>query len=148
MGKIGKFGEVWAIRQYFTRQLFLLVILLATEVTKQLPFNLLNVSYSAYYSTSLPAILPAHTNTERFTQSFTKVAPINRINFCTMNPNHRRFNFTTRNVQTIMHASLHTFAMVTPNFHVPPKVFIYILLNRPSQLIHQYFTPPKFSHVW
>ena len=37
--KIGEFGELWAIRQYFTRQLFLLVFLLATEVTKQLPFN-------------------------------------------------------------------------------------------------------------
>ena len=34
--KIGEFGELWAIRQYFTRQLFLLMILLATEVTKQL----------------------------------------------------------------------------------------------------------------
>ena len=34
--KIGKFGKLWAIRQYFTRQLFLLIILLATEVTKQL----------------------------------------------------------------------------------------------------------------
>ena len=31
-----KIGELWAIRQYFTRQLFLLKILLATEVTKQL----------------------------------------------------------------------------------------------------------------
>ena len=41
--KIGKFGESLTIRQYFTRQLFLLVILLATEVTKQLPFNSLNV---------------------------------------------------------------------------------------------------------
>ena len=55
--KIGEFGELWAIRQYFTRQLFLLIILLATEVTKQLPFKSLNVSYSAYYSTSLPVIL-------------------------------------------------------------------------------------------
>ena len=82
--KIGEFGELWAIR-YFTRQLFLLVILLATEVTKQLPFNSLNVSYSVYYSTSLPAILLAHTDTERFTRSFTKVTPINRIDFCTMN---------------------------------------------------------------
>ena len=54
-------------------------------VMKQLPFNLLNVSYSAYYSTSLPAILLAHTDTEHFTQSFTKVTPINRINFYTMN---------------------------------------------------------------
>ena len=53
--------------------------------------------------------------------------------------NHRRFNFTTRNVQAIMHASLRAFRMVTPNFHAPPKVFI-ILLNRPSQLIRQYFT--------
>ena len=44
--KIGEFRELWAIRQYFTRQLFLLVILLATEaeVTKQLPFNSLNIS--------------------------------------------------------------------------------------------------------
>ena len=31
--KNGEFGELWAIRQYFTRQLFLSVILLATEVT-------------------------------------------------------------------------------------------------------------------
>ena len=61
--KIGEFGKLWAIRQYFTRQLFLLVILLANKVTKQLPFNSLNVSYSAYYSTSLPAILLAHTDT-------------------------------------------------------------------------------------
>ena len=52
--------------------------------------------------------------------------------------NHRRFNFTTRNVLVIMHASLRAFRMVTPNFRVPPKVFI-ILLNRPSQLIRQYF---------
>ena len=47
-----KIGELWAIRQYFTRQLdFLLVILLATEVTKQLPLNSLNVPYSTYYIT-------------------------------------------------------------------------------------------------
>ena len=78
--KIDRFGELWAICQ-----LFLLVILLATEVTKQLPFNSLNVSYSAYYSTSLPAILLAHTDTERFTRSFTKVTPVNRIDFYTMN---------------------------------------------------------------
>ena len=65
--KIGEFGELWAIRQYFTRQLFLLVILLATEVTKQLPVNSLNVSYGACYSASLPAISLAHTDTEHFT---------------------------------------------------------------------------------
>ena len=44
--------------------------------------------------------------------------------------------------------------MFMPNLHMPPKVFI-ILLNWPSQLIHQYFThkfvqiqyftPPKFA---
>ena len=79
--KIGGFGELWAIRQYFTRQLFLLVILLANEVTKELPFNLLNVSGNAYYSTSLPAILLAHTDTKRFTRLLTKVTPINRIDF-------------------------------------------------------------------
>lgn len=45
-------GELWAFCKYFTCQLFLLVIQLATEVTKQLPFNLLNVSCNAYYSTS------------------------------------------------------------------------------------------------
>ena len=67
------------IGQYFTRQLFLLAILLATEVTKQLPFNSLNVSYSAYYSTSLPSILLTHT--ELFMRSLTKVMPINRIDF-------------------------------------------------------------------
>ena len=72
-----KIGESLAIRQYFTRQLLLLVILLATEVTKQS----LNVSYSAYYSTSLPGVLLAHTDTKRFTRSFTKVMPINRIDF-------------------------------------------------------------------
>ena len=83
--KFDEFGELWAIRQYFTRQLFLLVILLATEVTKQLTFNSLNVSYSAYYSTSLPAILLAHTDTILLMRSFTKVTPINRIDFCTMN---------------------------------------------------------------
>ena len=77
--KIGEFGEMWAIRQYFTHQLFLLAILLATEVTKQLPFNSLNVSYSAYYSTSLPSILLTHT--ELFMRSLTKVMPINRIDF-------------------------------------------------------------------
>ena len=38
-----------------------------------------------------------------------------------------------------MHASLRAFGMVTPNFRAPPKVFI-IPLNRPSQLIRQYFT--------
>ena len=38
-----------------------------------------------------------------------------------------------------MHALLRAFRMVTPNFRVPPKVFI-ILLNRVSQLICQYFT--------
>ena len=65
--KIGEFGKLWAIRQYFTRQVFLLVILLATEVTKQLPFNSLNVSYCAYYSASLPAMLLAHSDTEHFT---------------------------------------------------------------------------------
>ena len=127
--KIGKFG------QYFTRQLFLLVILLATEVMKQLPFNLLNVSYSAYYSTSLLAILLAHTaDTERFTRSFAKVMPITRIDFYTTNlgiskanncrswlTNHRRFNFTTRNMQTIIHASLRVFGMVTPNFRTPQR---------------------------
>ena len=53
--------------------------------------------------------------------------------------NHRRFNFTTRNMQTIIHALLRTFRMVMPNFCAPPKVFI-ILLNRISQLIRQYFT--------
>ena len=42
-------------------------------------------------------------------------------------------------MQTIIHALLHAFRMVTPNFHVPPKVFI-ILLNCISQLIRQYFT--------
>ena len=57
---MGKISEMWAIRKAI-RQLFLLVILLATKVTKQLPFNSLNVSYSAYYSASLPAILLAHT---------------------------------------------------------------------------------------
>lgn len=82
---VGKIGKLWAIRQYFTCQLFVLVILLATKVTKQLPFNSLNVSYNAYYSTSLPAILLAHTDTERFMRSFTKVTPINRIDFCMMN---------------------------------------------------------------
>ena len=38
-----------------------------------------------------------------------------------------------------MHASLRAFGIVTPNFRAPPKVFV-ILLNRISQLIHQYFT--------
>ena len=65
----------WAICQYFTCQLFLLVFLLATEVTKQLPFNSLNVSYSAYYSASLSAILLAHTDTERFTRSLLRSRP-------------------------------------------------------------------------
>ena len=41
--KIGEFDELWDICQYITCQFFLLVILLATEVTKQLPFNSLNV---------------------------------------------------------------------------------------------------------
>ena len=37
-----------------------------------------------------------------------------------------------------MHALLRAFGMVTPNFRAPPKVFI-ILLNRPGQVIRQYF---------
>ena len=90
MGKFlsGKELANLAIRQYFTCQLFLLLILLATEVTKMFHIVL-----------SLPAILLAHTDTERFTRSFTKVTPINRIDFYTMNlglTNHRRFIFTTR----------------------------------------------------
>ena len=127
--KIGEFGELW---QYFTRQLFLLVILLATEVTKQLPFNSLNVSYSAYYSASLTAISLAHTDTERFTRSFNKVTPNQQDRFLhneswykqyrSWLTNHRRFIFTTRNVQTIIHALLSAFGMVTSNFRVPPNV--------------------------
>ena len=52
--------------------------------------------------------------------------------------NHRRFNFTARSMQTIVHASLRAFRMVTPNFRTPPKAFI-ILLNCTNQLIRQYF---------
>ena len=39
-----------------------------------------------------------------------------------------------------MHASLRAFGMVTPNFWVPPKVFIILFINHTSQLIRQYFT--------
>ena len=35
-GKIGGFGELWALREYFTCQLFLLVVQLTTEITKHL----------------------------------------------------------------------------------------------------------------
>ena len=71
---VGKFwsGKNWRIWQIvshsplFYSPIISLVILLATEVTKLLPSNSLNVSYSAYYSTSLPAILLARTDNKCF----------------------------------------------------------------------------------
>ena len=69
--------------------------------------------------------------------------------------NHRRFNFTTRNVQTSIHASLCAFGIVTPNFRVPPNlkgiynsIKSYKSVHSPIFIgsdypIRQYFTPSK-----
>ena len=143
-----------AIRQYFTCQLFLLVILLATEVTKQLPFNSLIKTFHTVlitapaYQLSYLLILTLNASRDCLLRSCPSTGSIlhdeywciNKANNCrSWLTNHRRFNFTTRNVQTIIHASLCAFGMVMPNFCEPPKAFI-ILLNYISQLIWQYFT--------
>ena len=93
---------------------------------------------------------------------------ISEVNSCrSWLTNHRRFNFTTRNVQTLKLLLTRFVTCLQMKFLLLItclQKYLYIpmdLLNRPNQLIRQcflrqlvrisvicqYFTPPKFSHV-